>query len=374
MRPLRKLFAATLLAGAMAGNAQAAYSDLVIFGDSLSDTGNVLSLTPILGVPSFPAFPGAEGRFSNGPVWTEILASGLGLPGGSVNSNLWLNPISQTVIPIGLPGGGNYAFGGARTGTGGSAGPNTGLFGQLTAWNGSTFSGALERSADPNALYVLMAGANDLRDIRANGTLTGAQRDAAAQQTAQNVVFAMNLLAQAGAQHFLISSLPDLGKTPEAQFLNLGTPGLAAASTAVTLSFNQALATQSAGLDALYQTVYGRDLDIRTLDFYGLVEKVYKDATTNGGATYGITNISAPCINAIPTGDGPVYFTPFNTSTGCAVSAFSDPLHPSAAAHALLGGLAVQVATVPEPESYAMLMAGLLVVGGLVRRARQTAR
>jgi phospholipase/lecithinase/hemolysin len=370
-------FVAALAVGmsAVVGTAHASYSSLVIFGDSISDTGNVLSLTSAFGPTPFPSFPGAEGRFSNGPVWTEVLANGLGLGTGAANSNLFLNPVTQVVTPIGVPGGGNFAFGGARTGMNGSAGPNTGLFAQLSAWNGSTFAGALERAADPNALYVVVAGANDLRDIRSDGTLTGAERDVAAQQVAQNVVFAVNLLAEAGAQHFLISTLPDLGKTPEAGLLALqaGSPAVIGASTAVTLSFNQALATQSAGLDSLYQNVYGRDLDIRTLDFYGLFENVYQDATQNGGGVYGITNVTTPCINAIATPNGPQFYLPFNTANNCDVAGFSDPLHPSAAAHALLGAAALQTlaAPVPEPESYALLMAGLFMVLGAARRVRQ---
>jgi hypothetical protein len=63
-----------------------------------------------------------------------------------------------------------------------------------------------------------------------------AARKAAAQTTAQNISNAIGLLAQAGARHFLVSSLPDLGLTPEAATL-----GNEAASTDVTLQFNAAL-------------------------------------------------------------------------------------------------------------------------------------
>ena len=127
----RRLCAFAIAAAGLIGTAQAAplFSDVVFFGDSLSDTGNVLSLTRAAGQPLFPSFPGAQGRFSNGPVWTEYLATGLGMPGKSNPSNLLFNGTS--VIPIGPQGGQNFSYGGARTGLSGAAGLTTGLFGQL---------------------------------------------------------------------------------------------------------------------------------------------------------------------------------------------------------------------------------------------------
>ena len=103
---LQKCLAVSLLGVAgFVGNVQA-YSDLVFFGDSLSDTGNVLLLTSTFSPPAFPGFPGAEGRFSNGPVWTEYLAAGLGLPNKANPSNLFLAgpPVVSppTVIPIAI--------------------------------------------------------------------------------------------------------------------------------------------------------------------------------------------------------------------------------------------------------------------------------
>jgi phospholipase/lecithinase/hemolysin len=72
-------------------------SQLVIFGDSLSDTGNsARSLSTCC-----PRPPYFDGRFSNGPVWVDRLAERLGVP-----------------IPVAsLLGGTNYAFGGGTTGS-----------------------------------------------------------------------------------------------------------------------------------------------------------------------------------------------------------------------------------------------------------------
>src|SRR5262249_11534591 len=76
------------------------FTSLVVFGDSLSDVGNVFLATGGLTPPSPPYAPG---RFSNGPIWIDDLAAGLGL--ASPNPAL-------------LPGGTDFAFGGAESGSG----------------------------------------------------------------------------------------------------------------------------------------------------------------------------------------------------------------------------------------------------------------
>jgi outer membrane lipase/esterase len=369
LHTLRQRFATSLFAfGALLGSAQASmYSDLVFFGDSLSDTGNVLSLSTAFSPPPFPSFPAAPGRFSNGPVWTEHPGTGAWLRRQRRSEQPPLRRSCHAgVIPIGAPGGQNFSFGGARTDLGGSAGATTGLTGQLIAWNGSVFNPAtgLTRAANPGALYVVLAGANDLRDARtANpGATPGddAARKAAAQATAQNISNAIGLLAQAGARHFLVSSLPDLGLTPEAARL-----GNEAASTDVTLQFNAALAGGVAALDALFLAQAGIDLDIRTLDFFGLSNAIHQDAVGNGGGVYGITNVAAPCIGPVAPS---VYFFPGSVDINCSVSAFADDLHPSAAVHRLLGQLAVATA-VPEPGSLVLIALALTFLVGLRRRS-----
>lgn len=355
-RNLRKQRAVLVLAfSCLTGAANATlFSSAVLFGDSLSDTGNVRSLTAAFGAPIFPSYSGAPGRFSDGPVWVDHLAAGLGLPSLAAPANLLFNGTS--VMPIGAQGGTNFAFGGARTDLGGAAGATTGLVGQLINWNGGVFGGSLTRAADPNALYIVMAGANDLRDARsANPGASAtdeAARTAAATATAQNVVNTAALLAQAGARHILFSNLADLGRTPEAVAL-----GVVPASTDVTLKFNASLAALIGGFDMTFSGL-GINLDIQLLDLAGLADTVFADATTNGGALYGITNIASPCIEA----SGGQYFVPTATDAdgNCSVSAFSDPLHPSASFHALLANEALSAFSVPEPSTWMLMAIGLI--------------
>jgi phospholipase/lecithinase/hemolysin len=337
---------ALLTGGVLNASAATAYSGVTFFGDSLSDTGNVLSLTTAFAPPPFPNFPGAPGRFSDGPVWVEHLAAGLGFASASLPANLLFT--GSAVVPIGAQGGQNFAFGGARTGLGGSAGATTGLLGQWIAWNGGTVP---SRAADPDALYVLLAGANDMRDLRSGGA--GALSPAAA---AANIVNVMGSLAQAGARHFLIGNLPDLGATPEAAAL-----GLVPQSTVATLAFNASLAAALDLLDAGFLASFGVDLDIVELDLFALLQSVVFDATANGGANFGITNISTPCIVPVVPGG---YYMAGSTAVGCDTALFSDMLHPSSAAHRLLGDAALaalNASAVPEPATLALLALALFV-------------
>jgi outer membrane lipase/esterase len=82
------------------------YSNLFIFGDSLSDAGNNAVIfganvtpVPISGNSFIPTFPYASGHYTNGPVWAQSFAFNLGL----------------SASPS-LLGGTDYAFGGATTG------------------------------------------------------------------------------------------------------------------------------------------------------------------------------------------------------------------------------------------------------------------
>jgi len=115
------------------------FSNMFIFGDSMSDTGNLASV-----VGDFPPVY-YNNRVSNGPVAVEILGERLGL---STDASLHL--INQNA-------GTNYAVASAKSG-------ESGPFDLETQVN--AFLMANEFSAPEDALYILFIGGNDVRSAR----------------------------------------------------------------------------------------------------------------------------------------------------------------------------------------------------------------
>ncbi len=158
----------------------APFSELVVFGDSLSDTGNVYWATQFQLPPSPLYF---DGRFSNGPVWHEVLAERLGIAPAAPN----------------LIGGTNFAWGGAETGSGMS------LFG--TPNLGDQIGLYLSMSAPlPGQLFVVAGGGNDILP-------PGPIREP--EEIVANIVSHVETLVGAGAQSILVINIPALEKTPE---------------------------------------------------------------------------------------------------------------------------------------------------------------
>jgi phospholipase/lecithinase/hemolysin len=164
--------------------AESPYSEIVVFGDSLSDTGNVNLATggAVAGPPYY------EGRFSNGPVWVEVMAAELGLPA----------PVAS------LLGGTNYAWGGAETGTGLSSfdTPNVGMQIDFFLADRGGFTG--------DELIVVAAGSNDLiwQAPNGHGEIVESLRKHIAD------------LAAAGGKTFLVASSP-VGGSKAAKFNDL---------------------------------------------------------------------------------------------------------------------------------------------------------
>jgi outer membrane lipase/esterase len=274
-----------------------------VFGDSLSDMGNVSAVTePVLGEPIPVSPPYFMGRFSNGPVWVEILAE---------QFDLELSPF--------LAGGTNFAFGGAKIGldTKDVLARDVGvIIPSIRSQVQAFFAQHLFDDADAEALYILWGGANDLRDALVTATDPLAQ----VQPAIDDLTAAIEDLADAGAVFFLVPNLPDLGRTPES---SARSPDEIARATAVSVAFNNALETALDSLEAK------RGITIIQLDTFSLLEEVVADP-----AAFGFTNTTEACL----AGDA------FAGGTPCAqpeAYVFWDLIHPTAAAHALLAEFAL---------------------------------
>jgi outer membrane lipase/esterase len=315
----KALPAFTLAAVALASLPAAAspYTSMVVFGDSLSDSGNAAlagAINPsqvVLGNSYIPSAAYASGTFSNGPVWASDVASALGVP----------------LLPSIIPGGTNFAFGGATTG---GPGPSPNLILQAGQYLSST--GGL---ASPNALYVVEGGGNDARAALPaiiGGTATIMTT---ANAYVANIDTIVHELQAGGAQHIIVWDTPNLGLAPASV-----ASGVSSLATAL-----------AAGMNALLTTNLAGDSGVSIFDIYGLGTTI----AANPGA-FGLVNVTDAC--GAP-------------SNACdpATAEYWDGIHPTAAAHMLIAD-AFLAEAVPEPSTWAMLLLGFAGVGFMAYRRK----
>jgi len=322
-----------------AGPAQAAYTGLYVFGDSLSDRGNLAALTAAASagvsvVPTPPTYAG--GQFSNGAVWVEGLSQRLGL-GASRPS---------------LLGGTVHAFGFART----DSVPSLPLIPVSINLPGQVDGYIAGPAAPAGSLFAVWAGANNLLQALAAAP---AQPDPTAYLAAETASAVAGTLAQIGrlvadgAQELLVLNLPNLGLTPR---FNTNPVALTAGQQA-SQGFNTGLAAGLGAIDAI------PGVRVMTLDVYRLFERVV--ATP---AAFGFVNTSSACVTgAVPA----IYLSPLAATQNCtaaqaAASLFWDPIHPTAAVHELIAAFAAQA--VPAPAAAGLFLLGLAGIVALRRR------
>ena len=318
------LSASCFLTNAYAG----AINAIDAFGDSLSDVGNIFTLTG----GAEPAAPYVNGQFSNGNVAVQDLALDLGL---------------ARLTPS-LQGGTDYAYGDAQSGT---TLYNTASLIDLEGPTGqiAQFAAANPTGADPNALYTIWIGANDLAAIPGTATPGDVATDIGA--IVENIDDAISALAGLGAKNFLVITVPDLGLTPDAR-----TAGASAAASALSAGFDNALVNGSAPLPSLAALAAGDGINISVLNTYLLLDSIVASP-----GSYGFTNVTDPCL----TGEAN-----FAGGTPCATPnqyLFWDGDHPTAAGQAVVADAALALVT-PEPASAWLIAIGLFGVAGLLAR------
>gem|GEM_PF-502614 len=203
------LFASSL--PAFAQQPAPAFSQIIVFGDSLSDTGNVRDRTDEAsgGLVDYPShtFNFSDGRFTNDDE-TD--------PGSNTYVGVWHEQLAQTFLSLppasfSLGGGLNFAFGGATTnnGTHEEVAVSTPL-GDVTITvddMGNQMDDYLAANPiDPNALYVVWGGGNDLFNDDSAANVSA---------TAERASALMSRLATAGAQFIMVPNVPPLGDIPK---------------------------------------------------------------------------------------------------------------------------------------------------------------
>lgn len=329
--PNRMHLRAALLTLAIAsppGASGASFGDMYVIGDSLSDQGNVFAATQDLTTFGIPADDNYYmGRFADGEVYAGVLAEKLGV---------MLLP-SLNADGIDNLAGNNFADGGARTdyniveddatkpfpvdllGHGGT------LPEDAFPWtlNGQTQAFHERVVVDPDALYLVFAGANDLSDLTTMVALAAAgfpQVDP--KEFIGKVVTGINNaiaeFVDAGAQHILVPNVPNLGVVP-AVTVN----GAAFSHLATLLSAQYNLALNN----VLEQWEGAGVVNIIPFDTFSFLTAVVYDPDA-----FGFENASEACYTGFVEPAGP-------DDTVCANPdsyVFWDKEHPTAAAHALL--------------------------------------
>ena len=315
MRTVKEAIAAALLAtlaapiaGVAGGPADLVFDQVVGFGDSLSDPGNVWTLTgeqtlaPYGPIPPAPYAIGGH-HFSNGATWLEKLAVGLNDPLGGKGA--FVRP-SYT----------NYATGAARARFAGTSPPLTVQVGAYLTGNGG---------ADADALHVIWIGGNDVRDAL---PLLGSDPAAAfgiLTEALTAIEDNIRALQAAGAEYFLVANVPNLGILPAIQSLGPATIG---GAQYLSGTFNSQFGPMLAGL------ANELGIEIHQLDIWTIMNSVYY-----APGAFGLSNSTTPCLSFGVQSDA-VCDNPDE-------HLFWDAIHPTTKAHGILADQALGLLTSP---------------------------
>ena len=316
----------SLFAGAMApeASAQSQFTGVVIFGDSLSDAGYFRPVLAASGVPA--SLLPQLGRFTTapGPVYAELIAAYYGFP----------------TTPSNVSNGLDFAQGGARVAVDSSSTP-TGAAQRPVSTQITEF--LARGAADPNALYLVWAGANDVIQTAQGigaGTIPAANASTIISTTAAAEIAQIARLQAAGARYIVVFGMPNIGATPA--FIAAGA-ATAGSVTALSAGYNT----------ALFSGLASAGLRVLPVDAFTFLSEVRANP-----AAFGFTNINTPACLAFPpfSSASDSLFCP--SSVWAAANAnqtflFADGIHPTTAAHAIIAQFVE--AMIDGPTAYSTL-------------------
>lgn len=320
-------------AQAVADDRHRPFSGIVVFGDSLSDPGNVFALNggvsvsapdygmgglDSLGIPEavalIPEAPYVSRRFSNGLTWVELLGGTLGL-GSSVKP-----AVAGALIGADDGRASNYAVGGATA-------ANLGVSQFPLGVQVGLFLADVRYKARSDALYVIAIGGNDIRAALVAGP---AVLDLAVGSVGQNI----RNLYDAGARKFVVWNAPNLGRAPALQRLDRFAPGIASGATALSAGYNE-------GLEALLQFLSTAPAQLGGLPGIEIVPfNAFEslEAVATNPRRFGLQDATTACIQP----NVPQFGFPSASPFRCAQPDrhfFWDGIHPTRAGHAIIAFL-----------------------------------
>jgi outer membrane lipase/esterase len=309
-------------------------SQVIFFGDSLTDSGYNDLITPTLPVGKAPTF-----TTYGGYTYAQYLArdiKGVVLPiypGPTPPDKITNN--SETPAIGGSSGtlkGFDYAAAGSTTN-----GPGNGEAAPSLVTQVNFYLDNSGQQADPDALYFIFSGANDILALLSiTSPPTQLQLLQASATAATNIANQAARLSAAGAKRIVVMALPNLGVTPLISAEAVGNPALPSQLTSVTFTFDSMLNT------ALGKVIAQYGVKILYIDVYNLLDNLI--TTTNAGQPYVVAGQSFQFVNATNAacGDPRSVSALFCPSTAPTAYVFADGIHPADMAHHVL---ALQIET-----------------------------
>lgn len=330
-RPAWHVFAtllAVVLVIAAGRQAQAqALNQFVGFGDSTVDSGWYFTHTHDLNATAEALYKNAQA--AGGGVATSI--------GGRMNSTILASLFGLTAIPVGEPGGTNYAAGGAAN----IAYANYSTLAPNTVSQIGSYLAAVNGAANPNALYLISSGGNDISGAICPGGVCAGN---ATQLAATALAAAVAQLHAAGARYFVVP-------------IAYGAAPLASRTTTAAMT------------DGAYNQALYADLAAAGINFVPVSGKVIADAIGFNSALFGITNVTpgstvahqgGACVNPNPgNGTGGTiasawapYCTTLVAPNAGQTYLYADNEHYSAAGQLIEADYAYSLIVAPQEISY----------------------
>ncbi|WP_130617028.1 autotransporter outer membrane beta-barrel domain-containing protein [Dyella amyloliquefaciens] len=359
---------AALLFSSSAMAASSQFSNVIAFGDSLSDAGNIsLALDPsiqptlkfttnpgtvtVQNVASYYGYNltasqagGSDFAWGGAGVLTNSPGTPSAVPTISTQVNYYLatSKVDSKAL-YSIWGGANDIFY-AATSVGAGAAAQTLLQQPEAVQIGFLVSNKVISAAQAAVMTPQQISATVIQAVQAgaqvSGFMTADQAQAATAAAAQQEVKLIGQLQAAGVKNILVFNLPNIGLTPSA--LEQGASA-ASSLTGLSLVFNGQL---NAGIASLGKGIV-------PIDTYSLLNEVIANPSL-----YGFTNVTneacgvgSSSVQCGPQGSG----LPFTYAAGTNQTyLFADGVHPTTAADVMLGQYVVSILSAP---GYASLLA-----------------